>query len=136
MELHDPSSQLTPVVKLIYLRRLRAAVMFHHESTKQACRARRDRGMGKAGTAIQFQRRELVAVPVLRIAREHSRDGHRSLTVAARIAVHSVPRLVYASKIMRFRFLFVCAGAAIALLAQQQYSPSLYNGMRWRQVCP
>ena len=37
---------------------------------------------------------------------------------------------------MRFRFLFVCAaGAAIALFAQQ-YSPSLYNGMRWRQVGP
>src|ERR1022692_972981 len=47
-----------------------------------------------------------------------------------------IARLVYAPKIMRFRFLFVCAaGAAIALFAQQ-YSPSLYNGMRWRQVGP
>ncbi|MGA2196941.1 MAG: hypothetical protein ABSH40_16895, partial [Bryobacteraceae bacterium] len=37
---------------------------------------------------------------------------------------------------MRSRFLFVCvAGAAIVLFAQQ-YSPSLYNGMRWRQVGP
>ena len=37
---------------------------------------------------------------------------------------------------MRFRFLFVCAaGVAVALFAQQ-YSPSLYNGMRWRQVGP
>src|ERR1039457_84319 len=37
---------------------------------------------------------------------------------------------------MRFRFLFVYAGGAAIALLGQQYSPSLYNGMRWRQVGP
>jgi photosystem II stability/assembly factor-like uncharacterized protein len=37
---------------------------------------------------------------------------------------------------MRFRFLFVCAAGAAIVLFAQQYSPSLYNGMRWRQVGP
>jgi hypothetical protein len=38
---------------------------------------------------------------------------------------------------MRFRFLLVLASAtALVLLAQQQFSPALYNGMRWRQVGP
>src|SRR5580700_1306575 len=37
---------------------------------------------------------------------------------------------------MRSRLLIAFAGSAAVALLAQQYSPSLYNGMRWRQVGP
>jgi len=37
---------------------------------------------------------------------------------------------------MRPRHLIALAGFAAAALLAQQYSPSRYNGMRWRQVGP
>jgi hypothetical protein len=37
---------------------------------------------------------------------------------------------------MKFRFLFAFAGAAAIALLAQQFSPTLFDGMRWRQVGP
>src|SRR5580700_5674489 len=69
------------------------------------------------------------------IANPETSQNAELLTCLSTIAVHFFQDCCIL-QIMRFRLPLLSVVLAVIALLAQQYSPGLYNGMRWRQIGP